>query len=53
MALRPTLGLYYGFEFEIRLASGNDSTEREYKIIKMFFRMSPALNQSRWRTDQS
>ena len=37
-----TSRLYEGLESEIRLTSGNDATERNYKIIKMFFRKSLA-----------
>jgi hypothetical protein len=37
-----TLRLCEGLEFEIRLTSGNDATERAYKITEMFFRKSPA-----------
>jgi len=44
LKIKEKLSPKEGLEFEIRLTSGNDATERDYKIIKMFFRMSPAPN---------
>ena len=41
-----TLRLCEGLEFEIRLTSGNDAKERDYKITEMSFRQSPDPNQS-------
>mgnify|MGYP003444294324 CR=1 FL=1 len=46
LLLMPTLRLCEGLEFEIRLTSGNDATKRDYKIIEMLVRKSPAPNQS-------
>jgi hypothetical protein len=46
LLLMPTLRLCEGLEFEIRLTGGNDATKRDYKITEMFFRKSPAPNQS-------
>ena len=46
LLLMPTLRLCEGLEFEIRLPSGNEATKRDYRIIEMFFRKSPAPNQS-------
>ena len=44
--LRTTVGLCEGLEFEIRLTSGNDNLEREYKISGKLLRTSQAPDQS-------
>jgi len=46
LKIKEKLSPKEGLEFEIRLTSGNDATKLDYKIIEMFFRKSPAPNQS-------